>query len=379
MVHCILRLLRKTGLCIFFAVFFLILLPATALAEDSSEQEPAAEDGSAYIGVVEDAGADVTTEPEIQQSLGMDDEDAIAFENTETDNAIQLAINAALANASGADSISSITIYVADGTYLGGLSISNENDAYDLAQDFVLQIMAEDAAGDDDTLTNSCGGVQVDGPVIIDKINVLLAGLYLVGTNVINAKDSNAELYGTSEDDAINLNLSDGATAQVAGGDGNDCISVTGEDSGEPATGPGQVAIDGGEGDDIITLDTSLTNATTADTTVLIDGGEGFDKLELTGALDSDATHTASRFGDDNDKATIAAGTTPSTTMNINAESVEAYTDTLENKNTVELTGSSVYQIDDVLDFTDYIIQNYLGGNVSILLLRRAAARFCQI
>ncbi len=368
MVHCILRLLRKTGLCIFFAVFFLILLPATALAEDSSEQEPAAEDGSAYIGVVEDAGADVTTEPEIQQSLGMDDEDAIAFENTETDNAIQLAINAALANASGADSISSITIYVADGTYLGGLSISNENDAYDLAQDFVLQIMAEDAAGDDDTLTNSCGGVQVDGPVMIDKINVLLAGLYLVGTNVINAKNGNAELYGTSEDDAIDLNLADGATAQVAGGDGNDCISVTGEDSGEPATGPGQVAIDGGEGDDIITLDTSLTNATTADTTVLIDGGEGFDKLELTGALDSDATHTASRFGDDNDKATIAAGTTPSTTMNINAESVEAYTDTLENKNTVELTGSSVYQIDDVLDFTDYIIQNYLGGNVSILL-----------
>jgi hypothetical protein len=163
-------------------------------------------------------------------------------------------------------------------------------------------------------------------------VNVVLAGLYLSLEIIVSAKNAEVTVYGTKKDDSITLKLDGDSSAAVYGGEGNDTITVSGSGGASSDAARGTVTLNGGEGDDLINVDTSLTkNATLANVT----GGAGIDRVHLTGTLKQDGTSQA-----------IMIGGVPSITLQDVSEktiafllnSTELYTDALKNKSRVEIT-----------------------------------------
>ena len=122
-------------------------------------------------------------------------EDTVYY-NTATQNAIQQAIEAAKATAA-----SQVTIIVNNGVYTGGIQLivpapagEEGEGSSEPASKMLLQIIAADAYTTDETTgditpnTNSAGGVEVEGDLNFEGIDVLLAGLYLSLRNTINVK-----------------------------------------------------------------------------------------------------------------------------------------------------------------------------------------------
>jgi hypothetical protein len=144
----------------------------------------------------------------------IDDTQTTTVTNPDARNAIQKAVDEALERIE-ADT-KSITISVEPGTYSGDIIISSvmkrtttttttykdaagnvlgtvdsKNDLpeadYIIPENFVLNIVASDAG---ESLTGSAGGVKIDGNIVIDDINVLLAGLYLSLNSIVKVQNT---------------------------------------------------------------------------------------------------------------------------------------------------------------------------------------------
>jgi len=286
-------------------------------------------------------------------------EDTIYY-NTATQNAIQQAIEAALTTAA-----SQVTIIVSNGVYAGGIKVvvpapaptgEEGEGSGESASKMLLQIIAADAYTTDESgnitpNANSAGGVDVEGDLDFDGIDVLLAGLYLSLKNTINVKNAdNVTYYGTALDDEVKINLdnvSDSVTIDSGGGDDvlnvsvrqspsvtislkkgegfdadtgnlteegknhvqnliNEGLSKLGVSEGDSSDSRLKVVIDGGAGDDEITV--TLINSTDITTTkdetpstapngvevkldisatdLTVNGGAGTDTITVKGGMD---------------------------------------------------------------------------------------------
>lgn len=217
------------------------------------------------------------------------------YKNTAAQNAIQQAVEAAKANAT-----KNVTIIVNNGVYNGGINgvvpAPEEGDTK-----LILRIMASDAYTKDKETevitanTKSAGGVDVKGDLNFDGMDILLAGIYLSLKNKINV--SNADemtYYGTTQDDEVTINL-DNVKEKVTihSGDGNDTLDISLKKS--PTT---SVVLTKGVGLDE-NGDLSITGKTQIDAAidealelagsddldsleVLIDGGNGDDEITIT-------------------------------------------------------------------------------------------------
>ena len=114
------------------------------------------------------------------------------FENTHEKNAIQAAIDAAIAGAKN-----SITVVVNNGVYEGGINVINT----DASRDITLRIIANDAIEDgfevttqneaqvkDHVNAGSAGGAAMQGDINLEGISTLIAGIYLSMQDQIKAK-----------------------------------------------------------------------------------------------------------------------------------------------------------------------------------------------
>lgn len=284
---------------------------------------------------------------------------------TASQNAIQKAVEEALNQVS--DATSALTVTVKAGEYLGDLSIT-KSDALAMYlsdnRDFTLYILGEgsydepakDAQGnpaliDKDTLTAQAdGSVVLNGNVLIDGINVVMAGIYMSLEKMMTIQGgSQVTVYGTAADDGIRATLAgEGAKLTVIAGSGSDTLSVTTvhpDAAGSDRIG-NTLRADMGEGDDTVTVehaagvmdasietgagydnvmvlcgadaarsgrqggtavdsalgislgadDDTLTmdaSAAAAFATVVLSAGSGYDLLEMTGALDEPADDDA--------------------------------------------------------------------------------------
>jgi hypothetical protein len=145
--------------------------------------------------------------------------------------------------AAKAAAASQVTIVVSNGVYAGGIKLiipapvgETGDGSPEPAGKMLLQIIAEDAytTDEDGNITpnaNSAGGVDVEGDLDFDGINLLLAGLYLSLRSTINAKNADTVTYfGTSQDDEVKINLdnvSDSIFIDSGGGDDVLDISVS--------------------------------------------------------------------------------------------------------------------------------------------------------
>ena len=236
--------------------------------------------GKATTGASTDAatGLDETTEdysiPEGSayiQEIGED----VAYENTDSANAIQNALDAAVkyATVTSAEK-KEATIVVNDGTYVGGLNLDHSTDstlgqilekmvadkvtekltadgttqenatdeqkkaAQEEAQKEVdtslqgitIRIIAKDALGENgEILLTSSGKANLEGGVNIEGLNIILAGIYLSTNGTIGISNTEKfEYYGSGKDDVVDISLNNVSDQVVInGGAGNDKIDVT--------------------------------------------------------------------------------------------------------------------------------------------------------
>ncbi|MEG1583553.1 MAG: hypothetical protein RR361_00710, partial [Anaerovorax sp.] len=176
--------------------------------------------------------------------------DGTVYENSATENAIQQALNAAMAAATN-----SITIVVNNGVYAGGITViaPAEPDeagqgaagaagaAAGTAESLILKIIAHDAyttttdadGNVTDTVYNaqSAGGVGVEGDLNFNykDIQLLLAGIYLSMQNKVNVEDAKSvEYYGTKVKDDVDLTLNNvGDKIKIDMGAGDDKLNAT--------------------------------------------------------------------------------------------------------------------------------------------------------
>ena len=176
-------------------------------------------------------------------------------------NAIQRAVTAALKNATAETTV--ITVTVDEGEYNGDIKIAKpeastegeSSQAVSLNSDLKVYILGkgsytepESGMIDKTKITAGAGAnARVNGNILIDGINVVLAGLYYSLETKINVKNADATIYGTKSEDNITVNLDGKSTTTIDGGDASDIITLTGnrKESGQAAT------LKGGNGDDI--------------------------------------------------------------------------------------------------------------------------------
>ncbi|MDD3402964.1 MAG: hypothetical protein PHQ72_06365 [Hespellia sp.] len=165
--------------------------------------------------------------------------------------------------------------------------------------------------------------------------------------------------------------------------------------------GDSSVIVNGGTGDDVLTIDTTTGYSSYRNVTYQADGGSGYDRLHLTGKLEANKGLPA---GETNLSVTPSAGSenrtdifaktiaeltfaslsigeddlfagfslTKKKDMAIQASGMESYTDALANKNSVELSAEGMAAdkmasstIANVSSYTDYILQAVADGDIS--------------
>ena len=175
-------------------------------------------------------------------------------------------------------------------TYEGDVEIEKSEDQT-AEDDFQLELVAEDALDEKDQPIEAGGSGKtvVNGNLKISGINVLMRGVMMAlgkkvtvseavltyeGTNEADAlevdlaKDGSAEINTYGGEDAVTVNLYDGArNAEIDTGDDDDKLTVTAFD--------GAVQADTGDGDD--TVEMNLQSGTGA---VTVQTGEGADKVD---------------------------------------------------------------------------------------------------
>ena len=150
--------------------------------------------------------------PETADStLIRDGETLIKTTVTESQNAIQKAVNKALSAANG--DTTSITIHVAAGEYNGDIQITGGNDLSDLtlyilADDSYTEPSTEGGVIDKSTVSSGAqGNAIVTGNILISHINVIMAGLYLSKGQNIVVEDADVTYNGTALADTVTVDF----------------------------------------------------------------------------------------------------------------------------------------------------------------------------
>ena len=373
---------RKTAalLCIFLAFSLVFFLPSTARAEETVTegettsigeddvaltQDTVAAPGTATIVEHEQDSENVVDKPEeftndapaaqTETDTGSDTGSGSGTEPVTPQNAIQKAIDAALADIE--DNTDSITIDVSAGTYDGDINIvaSSVREGvrlYILASDSYTQAADGQLIDKSSINTNSSGGAKVNGNITIEGIDVVLAGLYLSLDKIITVKNANVTVNGTQANDTISTVL-DGSDTSVTvnGGEGNDTLKLSASDSAARSAG-NAATLNGGAGDDTISVDVSAARSVGS---VRADGGAGSDRLHLTGALKQGGESAASLNGS---VANIHLQNEGGQTVNMDASSIEQYTDELTNKPEIVINTSDIVnnQFNATNLFTNYLL-----------------------
>ena len=174
-----------------------------------------------------------------------------AYVNDTANNAIRNALLGAVEHlrtglAEGSDGIVDIRITVGEGTYEGGVDLGASDDADSLRAKLLeslgltgdgafanISIVAEgametDADGNEDPTANANGKAVIEGDLIFDGFNTLLAGIYIGMNSKINAANGDRfSYYGTELDDDVDIEVDSVGEVTVDTGDGDDTVTLT--------------------------------------------------------------------------------------------------------------------------------------------------------
>lgn len=281
------------------------------------------------------------------------------YENNDSTNAIQQAVDAAIAAGQ-----KYVTVVVQDGTYTGGLNIDNSgvDENGNAKETIVVNIIAHDAykhgeeqnsgatpaadasdstaaatqapaanavypvpTKDDGTVdtsaisTSSAGGVKLEGGVSVKNVELLLAGIYLTlkeqkenqgkieslltdkGNVDVKVEDADSfTYYGTTQGDSANITLTDVENTTIDTGGGDDVIDIN------TTTSP-NVELDIYNKEEAV-LKEEFTAADSVDSSIKISTGDGNDKITVTenSKVTSTDTTVSVRKGENN--FTVNAG-----------------------------------------------------------------------
>ena len=364
--------------------------PATTT--DVSDPENVAEGSASYVENISGGSNSVSEAVKKTNSATpiTADESVVtkASESAEVKNAIQLAVDEALKAATS--STTELTVTVEDGTYDGDITIK-KGDGQTLKDDLTLYILASGsyaAAEEGKTITKetitagAAGGAKVGGNINIDGINVVLAGLYYSLDSKINVKNSKTSVYGTEKADTIHVTLDEGGTIDtVQAGDGADDIAL----SGKTKTGGTVATLRGDAGDDTYTIDlietvkeetttttttsenaegssgnneTQTPETTPATATVQISDSDKVGTLELTGKLkDENSLTVEEKTSATGKRVETTAVESEGTTTKIIALGISNFTDSLENKKTVEISTLASTYDQELQNCTNYVFK----------------------
>ena len=176
-----------------------------------------------------------------------------AYVNDTANNAIRNALLGAVEHlstglAEGSDGIVDIRITVGEGTYEGGVDLGASDDANSLRTKLLeslglrgdgegpianISIVAEDAMetdadGNENPTANANGRAVIEGDLIFDGFNTLLAGIYIGMNGKINAANGDRfSYYGTELDDDVDIEVDSVGEVTVDTGDGDDTVTLT--------------------------------------------------------------------------------------------------------------------------------------------------------
>ncbi|MEA4933569.1 MAG: hypothetical protein VB071_08350, partial [Lawsonibacter sp.] len=223
--------------------------------------------------------------------------ESTVYKNTAAANAIQQAIDAAIQA-----SQDSVTIVVNNGVYTGGItaaavsgSSGTEGEAGE-AGTLALNIIAADSFtktddgrvptdedGDVVVNANSAGGVQVEGGLSVENVNLLLAGLYFALKEREETKDAVSSSAGGSASTTTTTSGSDRDSNEILVKNA-DSFAYYGTELADDVTikltdVSDSVAVDTGAGDDTLNLSVTQTPSAVIDTGKttaqdLLDGSE---------------------------------------------------------------------------------------------------------
>ena len=276
-------------------------------------------------------------------------------------NAIQKAVDAALQTIDA--NTTSLTIQVEAGDYNGNLTIklpepaaestpenpqpANNTSNFTPNENFVLNIISANATKDDDGNYQATAddSVRVNGNILIEGINLLLAGIYQEMTKHIEIKDASLTVIGTTANDTVNIQAGEGAgDITVNTGEGADTVTLSaGENlgSGEADAAPAAITVDTGAGDDQVNVDIGLA--------------DGYEKVNVTDE-DSAHVHFTGELTNDASVPSIEAKDDELTFVNTenNAISVNLagilnrrISDELENKAEIEINADQMTRVED--------------------------------
>ncbi|MBQ9328329.1 MAG: hypothetical protein IJ225_07310 [Solobacterium sp.] len=292
--------------------------PATSITPtDAESDEPKTESdpGETTNEVNDDSvGQGVAQSNQVTFTAAASAPAVTAAASTTEDSLLQKKItNALQENEDSNHQISGVVQIVLDKetSYEGDVEVSygetGKYSAYTFADDFELELIAEDAGGDGlkaDKMTTFKGkmkivnlhvsmkGINVPGTVEVSGEKGLFdyIGTYLFDTiNVVVTDGAKANIDTGDLDDTVTVSVNTNGTADIITGEGDDEIKVTAEDG-------GTVTIDSGNDIDTITA-TIGTNGT-----LIIDSGDGDDIVTLKIKESGNATVST---GDGNDQFTI--------------------------------------------------------------------------
>ena len=317
-------------------------------------------------------------------------------------SALQKAISAALKNVDG--TTDSVTIQLTEGDYAGNVMISDKlvSHGVTLKSGFVLNIISEDtsrtanAKGTLTVLPDAVSVAKLAGDILIDSINVMLAGLTVGDGNTISVSGANLWYTGTANDDAVKISLRNGARADVVTGEGNDAVDISAAVSvasdPHPAAGIGKVKVSTGDGNDTVSVSEAGLSYAAGDNERInmeIAGGSGNDRFNvdvLSGDIFAKITISGAEGGgdrihltgellkaEDSGKITMTDGVFKiknknfgdSGLLTIEASGIENYTEDLKNKSKVEIGITDLTVIDATgkkysytasQPFTDYVL-----------------------
>ena len=182
-------------------------------------------------------------------------------------SAVQQKIDDAIAAVSGKLSGKLKVALAKDVTYEGDVDISKDKIDREVADDFELEIAAEDDSDDEPT---EGGATVFSGTMTIQGINVAIRGIGLTGK--VSVEAAKLAYTGTDAADTVNVEVGDDASADIQTGAGDDIVSA------EVKAG-GSATIRTGEGDDKV--EASLTG-NEKENSIDIDTGDGDDAVKLT-------------------------------------------------------------------------------------------------
>ena len=208
--------------------------------------------------------------------------------NYDPQNAIQKAVDKALDSIG--ENTQDVTIQVEAGEYNGDIKIKKAN----VATGFTLKLVAKDATAIKDTdgktigwNADSEGKANVKGDIIIEGINVFLAGLYLDLEKKITVKEADLTVVGTTQDDTYTIEGDGVGNLTVNTGEGDDTVSakLINETTGD-------VTVSTGIGDDTVSVDLYKAQGT-----VTVDAGISDEEMAAAeqAARDAAAQETAAQ------------------------------------------------------------------------------------